>query len=480
MTTLDFAPVPAEAPGTPPAPAREGLYRPPAPYAVGPTRALVRALVNAERDLITLLPGEAYRALDVKLGRSRRSIFLINDPLTVQRVMVGERERFPKNDLMVGALAPLVGEGLFVSEGEVWARQRRMIDPAFAHMRVSQAYRHMAAAVADAEPRLDAAAAGGAALSLEAEMSHLTADIVFRTIFSERLEDGAAARVFDAFARFQRAVANVELRHLLLSPAWVEVRQPRAAREASAELRALVGEMLDRRLAMADRDLPDDIAADVVRARDPETGRGFTREEMLDQIGVFFLAGHETTASALTWAMFILSQSPGTVARMRREIASVAGRGPIAASHVKRLGFTRNVFREALRLYPPVTFLARVALEDARLGDLDVPRGAMLLVSPWTMHRHERLWTAPDRFDPDRFAPGREEAIVPGAYLPFGHGPRLCIGTAFALMEAVTILAAWTRRYDVEALSPRRVRPVARLTTRPAREIMVRLHRMAG
>ncbi|MEL6196976.1 MAG: cytochrome P450 [Pseudomonadota bacterium] len=466
-----FAPDPAR-PGSDAQPA---LYRPPAPYPVSPHRALWRAIVNFRRDLITLLPGEAYRELDFKLGVSRRSIFLLNDPETVRRAMNEDRPLYPKNDLMVGALVPVVGDGLFISEGQSWERHRRMIDPAFAHMRINRAFGHMAAAVSDAEPRLDAAAAEGRVLSLEEEMSGLTADIVFRTIFSQRLDGGTAARVFEAFARYQNAVANVSLRHLLLSPAWTEVRQPAAALAAAAEIRTLVGGMIERRRAMTE--MPDDIATDIVRARDPESGEGFTEVEMLDQISTFFMAGHETTASVLTWALFILSQQPATVAAMRQEIAEAAGDGPIPASAVKRLTLTRNVFREALRLYPPVTFLARVAAADTEIGGLEIPKGAMVLICPWTMHRHEALWTAPDRFDPDRFTPAREAEILPGSYIPFGQGPRLCVGIAFAMMEAVLILAAWVRRYDIETLAPERVRPVARLTTRPARDIRIRLQR---
>ncbi|MEO1469127.1 MAG: cytochrome P450 [Pseudomonadota bacterium] len=444
------------------------LYRPPAPPPVSPTMALWRAISTLERDLITLLPGDSYHGpLDGPLGYSRRSIFLLNDPETVQRVLGPDRPKFPKNELMVGALAPVVGDGLFISEGMSWERQRRMIDPAFAHMRVSRAFHHMAEATDDALVRLDRAAATGTRLSLEAELSGLTADIVFRTIFSQRLDEGIAAEVFERFARFQRSVANVRITHLLLAPAFAEVRQPRAAMENAEEIRRLVGAMLDARLAGAEG---DDLCADILAARDPETGEGFTRTEMLDQLAVFFMAGHETTASALTWAMFILSQQPEVVARIRAEIAEVAGDGPLDTAAVKRLTLCRAAFREALRLYPPVTFLARVALEPCRIGAMDVPRGGMVLVSPWTMHRHEALWRDADRFDPDRFLGGESE-IRPGSYIPFGAGPRLCIGTAFAMQEAVLIMASLVRRYDLAVERPEKVRPVARLTTRPARDI---------
>ncbi|MEM6489867.1 MAG: cytochrome P450 [Pseudomonadota bacterium] len=457
-----------------PASARDALYRPPAPYPVSPTRALWRAISSFERDLITLLPGEAYRPVDMMLGVSRRGIFLLNDPATVRRIMVEDRAIFPKSDLMVGALAPVVGDGLFVSETPVWERHRRMIDPAFAHMRIGRAFAHMAAAVDDAERRLEEAAAAGTALSLDAELSGLTADIVYRTIFSETLDGAAAREVFEAFNRFQHAVANVQLDVLLLRRGFSAVRQPKAAHRAAARIRALMQAKIDAR--RAHRGTPfDDLAGDILAARDPDTGARFDDRAVLDEIATFFMAGHETTASVLCWALFILSQQPRTVARMRAEIDATVGAGPIDAAAVKRLSFTRCVFRETLRLYPPVTFLARVAARDARIGDLAIPRGAMVLVSPWTLHRCEGLWPAADRFDPDRFAPGREEAIPAGASIPFGLGPRLCIGTAFATMEAVLILAAWIRRWDLEVEAPERVRPVARLTTRPAREIRFRL-----
>ncbi|MEL6765665.1 MAG: cytochrome P450 [Pseudomonadota bacterium] len=460
------------------APPGGALYRPPAPWPASPLGALLRAVASMERDLITLLPGAAYREPVFWPGFSRRGIYVVSAPALVAEVMGDARAFYPKNDLMVGALAPLVGEGIFISEGAVWERQRRMIDPAFAHMRINQAFRHMAAAMADAEARFDEAAAHGTVVHLEAALSHLTADIMFRTIFSETFSGALAQRVFDAFARFQKACANVSLRHLLLTPAGADIRQPRAARESAAEIRSLVDQMLAARLALAPEDQPDDIARDIIAARDPESGEGFTREEMLDQLAVFFLAGHETTASALTWALFILAEAPGMAERVREEVGEVCKDAPLTAAGIKRLAFVRNTFRETLRLYPPVTFLARMATEACPLGPVHLPKGAMLLVSPWVIQRHEALWENADRFDPDRFAPGREGSLPQGAYLPFGQGARLCVGVAFAMMEAGLIIASMLRRYRIEAVDAARVRPVARLTTRPAREISVRLHRL--
>jgi cytochrome P450 len=324
-----------------------------------------------------------------------------------------------------------------------------------------------------AERALDARAAAGEAVSLDKTMAHLTADIICRTIFSTSLESRIARDVFDDFLIFERSCANVDLGRLLFGKPFDAVPQPPAVVEACARIRRHIGDMLDQRLA-AGAEAKDDIVAAVIAARDPETGAPFTREELIDQIGVFFLAGHETTASSLTWAFFILSRGPDTVARIRAEIEAVAGEGPIRMEHAKRLVFTRNVFRETMRLYPPLTFLPRVASAPTKIGRHNVARGTMVMVSPWTIQRHEKLWAAPDRFDPDRFSPERAEDAVPGSYIPFGLGPRVCVGAAFATIEATLILARLVRRYDVETLAPEAVRPVARLTVRPEREIMAR------
>ena len=202
-----------------------------------------------------------------------------------------------------------------------------------------------------------------------------------------------------------------------------------------------------------------------------ETG---TREEVIDQLGVFFLAGHETTASVLTWCFYILSQQPEAAARLRAEVRAVAGDGPIDIEQSKRLTFTRNVFREALRLYPPLTFIPRVAAEATQIGPYAVKRGAMIMIAPWTIHRHRAYWKNPHAFDPDRFSPEREGELTPGTYLPFGMGPRVCVGAAFATTESTLILARLMRRFDFTVASPNSVRPVARLTTRPAEQIMAK------
>ncbi|MCU0700393.1 MAG: cytochrome P450 [Myxococcaceae bacterium] len=448
------------------------LYRPPAPVPRGPVSSLARVVARRENNLLSLLPDVAYREMVTPLGMSVRGILLVNDPSLVAQVMDSSVELFPKNDLFVGALEPLVGDAMFVSSGERWKQQRRTLEPAFSHMRINRAFPAMASAVDDACATWDAHAADGTGFSLDKAMGHLTADIITRTIFSQPLSAGTSREVFESFDRFERSVENVSIRRLLLERPWARIPQPPQVLEACARIRQLVGEMLDPRLA-PDAPALDDIAAASVAARDPLTGLGFSREELINEIGVFFLAGHETTASGLTWTLFILSQQPHIVARIRDEVAKVAGDGPLELEHTRKLPFVRNVFREALRLYPPITFLPRVAAQELTLGDRKVKRGTMIMIAPWAMHRHERLWENPDRFDPDRF----DHELPAGAYLPFGAGPRICIGAAFATLEATLVIARLVQRYDVIATNPDDVWPLARLTTRPAREIAVTVRR---
>jgi cytochrome P450 len=440
--------------------------------------ALVKVALQGDGDLLTLLPKSAYRVQVGPLGWSRRQTVIVNAPELARAILSDAEDMYPKSDLMVGALEPLIGDSIFVSSGDTWRRQRRTIDPAFTHMRLNAAFPSMVAAVDEHERELGRLADAGETFSLDLAMSHLTADVICRATFSTSLESRTAREVFEDFAVFERSVAQVELKRLILDPAWTRVPQKPAVLDACRRIRAHLGDLLDTHLVPGAAH--DDIASAVIAARDPETGAGFTREELIDQLGVFFLAGHETSASALTWAFFLVATQPDVLARMRAEIDAVVGDDEVGFEHTKRLGFVKNVFRETLRLYPPITFLPRVALREVRLLGRRVKRGALVMISPWVMHRHQALWRDADLFDPDRFAADREKEFAPGAYIPFGIGPRVCVGAAFATTEAVLILARLFRRYDVEVLDAAKVRPAARLTTRPAEQILCRVRRRNG
>ena len=481
MTAVNPAPASQSAPAAPAVDARKkpAPYIPPRPKPLSPIAALIRTAAQGEGNLLSLLPAAAYRLPVTHLGYSRRSILLVNDPELARNVMTDPSGIYPKNDLMVGALEPLVGDSIFVSSGERWRRQRDMIDPAFSHIRLTRAFGSMSAAVDDYEAQLDSLAATGESFSLDMAMSNLTADIITRTVFSTPLSTKISRDVFDAFEIFERSVAHVELKALIFDPPFKEIRQHQPVLDACERIRFHLGQLIDDHRNAAPGSF-NDIASACMEARDAQSGCPFSRKELIDQLGVMFLAGHETTASALTWLFFILALRPEVVQRIRQEVASVVGDGPVEFEHIRQLRYIPNVFRETLRLYPPITFIPRVAMESTDIGPYRVKRGAMIMISPWTTHRHRNFWVEPDVFDPDRFTPEREHELTPGCYLPFGRGPRTCVGAGFAQTEASLIIARLMRRFELTALEPEKIRPVARLTTRPVEQIRIRVSRREG
>ena len=335
---------------------------------------------------------------------------LFNEPDAVREIMRDADGVFPKSDLMVSALEHLIGDSIFVTDGERWKRQRAMIDPAFSHMRISHAFGAMKAAVDDHLLTLQDKAASGEAFSLDLAMSHLTADIICRTVFSTPLQTGVAVDVFEDFTLFERSAVQVDVLRLIFKPAWSEFPQPPEVLAACERIRSHLGTLVDSHLN--EPDAFDDIASSVIAARDQQTGAPFSREELIDQLGVFFLAGHETTASALTWAFYILADQPQWLARLREEIASVVGDAPMSFEHTRQLPLTKAFFKETLRLYPPITFMPRVATREATVGGRRLRRGALVMIAPWTLQRHSKWWHDPHAFKPERFMPEHEEALV--------------------------------------------------------------------
>ena len=300
------------------------MYCPPRPQPLAALVSLLRVMARGDGDLLSLLPAKAYKVQTGWLGYSRRSILIVNAPELLRDVLTDPSGIYPKNDLMVGALEPLVGNSIFVSSGTIWKRQRRMIDPAFSHMRLGKAFMSMSAAVDDYEQHMDEQAARGEAFSLDLAMSHLTADIICRTVFSTSLQSKTAVDVFEAFTVFERTCAQVELKRLIFDEPFANIPQHPVVLEACERIRHHLGDLVDTHLGERAGSY-DDIASAVIEARDVDTGQGFTRKELLDQLGVMFLAGHETTASALIWAFMILSVQPAVMARMRSEVEAVAG-----------------------------------------------------------------------------------------------------------------------------------------------------------
>ena len=404
-------------------------------------------------------------------------MYMVNEPALVRRLMTDDYASFPKSPQLGEALEPLLGESIFTTNGAQWARQRRMMEPAFAQARLNVAFPVMREATAAMLARL-APMADGREHDLEIEMTHVTADIIFRTIFSVPMEGADAHRVFNAFARYQAMAPRLMLPSVF-GMGWLVMPWDRwRSRRAAAQIRGLLENLVRPRFDANRSGQPHattDILASFLDARD-EAGQPFGFDELVDQVAMLFLAGHETSASALTWATYLIAKTPEVQERMHAEVIEQIGQREPQSGDMKSLTLTWNVFRETLRLFPPVGFISRESTHACPMRDKQVPAGASMVIAPWLIQRHRTLWERPDAFDPDRYADDRSRESLRQAYLPFGMGPRVCMGAAFALQEAALILSSLVREFRLEAVDGHVPAPVGRLTVRPANGVRLKLH----
>lgn len=424
----------------------------------------LRILFGRAPELLHTLPRDCYTRDIVSVPIGRRPVFIVNHPETIRRIVNEDREFYPKSDLMISTLMPLVGEGVLVSGGERWEHDRKMLEPAFMQMRLEALFPKMREAVDDWIRRLYTLPAE-TQIELESELSRVTADVMFRVLFSQPIDGEQASRVFHAFSSFQRRSPQFNLRVVLESDPSNPSPPSYDSLDDAMQIRGLIETLLDERLARLDQgEHFIDFAQAVIDARDT-VDQPFTREQMIDQLAVFFLAGHETTASTLAWAFFLLSQQPQWLQRLRDELEQTLNQQAFAFADFRRLSVTRKILRESLRLYPPVAFLTRRALREDRFGKLKVPKDSFIVISPWLVHRHHAYWEHADRFDPSRFDEDAP-ASVAGSYLPFGLGPRACTGAMVAQLEATLILCEAYRRFDFMPVAPKAVQPVTRVSVR--------------
>ena len=451
-------------------------WRPPAPALRSTLFTGLRILFQRSPDLLQILPRDCYTKEFIKVPLGRRSVFIVNHPETLRRILGDDRANYPKSDLMVSALSPLLGDGILISEGKLWEHDRQMLEPAFVHMRLAHMFSDMRQAIHDFVERLRLLETN-AVVDLELELTHVTADIMLRTIFSKPMGAARADAVFEAFSSFQKNSPQFELRHILDSdPSKPALSDMELMRDA-AILRNLLADMLDERLKLNSQGkVFFDFAQAVIDTRDSE-GLSFSREKVIDHLAVFFLAGHETTASSLSWTFFMLSQQPQILGQLRIEIRKVLSNRSFEFDDFKSLNFVRDVFRESLRLYPPAAFLTRRALYEDKFGGIKVPADSLIVVSPWLIHRHQAYWPNADRFIPSRFSLNGG-STVPGTYLPFGLGPRSCTGAAIAQLEASVILCEVLRRFSFFPLNASNVFPVTRVSVRPSYGIRCRIKKI--
>ncbi len=442
---------------------------PPKPAAREGGVPLWRYLRLFRADILSAQPARLYRAWMAEFRTPFFRSYLCNDPALVRRVLNERPRDFPKSARVGEGLRPLLGQSVFVTNGEVWERQRRIIDPAFEGGRLRDTLPAMWDAAAAMVARLNPGV-----VEIEAETSHAAADVIFRTLFSIPIGNEVASRVFAAFRTFQRTQPILNLAAFIPLPRWCPRFHRPATLSAARTIRALMTGLTEARaVEIAAGTAPDDLATKIMVTPDPVTGARFGTEEMVDQVAIFFLAGHETSASALAWALYLLATHPEVQARVAAEAMTLGEPQDFAA--LSRLRYTRDVFREVLRLYPPVPMMVREARCPERLRDRNAGPGAQIVLSPWHLHRHERIWDRPDAFDPDRWQTASGRASGREGYIPFSAGPRACPGAGFAMAEGVLLLAHLTRAFHFTSVEGRIPVPVAHLTGRAKDGIWLRL-----
>jgi cytochrome P450 len=442
---------------------------PPKPAPRADRVSLLTYLRLFRRDILSAQPARLYRAWMAEFRTPFFRSYLCNDPALVDLVLKDRPDDFPKSDRIGEGLRPLLGQSVFVTNGAVWKRQRRIIDPAFEGGRLRDTFPAMLAAARAAVARMPEGE-----VEVEEAMSHAAADVIFRTLFSIPIEHEVAAAVFHEFRAYQRTQPILNLAAFLPLPHWMPRFHRRATRRAAASIRALITRLTaDRAAAIAAGTAPDDLATKIMVTTDPVTGERFAPSEMVDQVAIFFLAGHETSASALAWALYLLALYPEVQDRVAAEAAALGDTPDFAA--VGRLKFTRDVFRETLRLYPPVPMMVRENRCPEDFRGRKIAPGGQVVLSPWHLHRHERLWSDPDGFDPDRWSREETKASSRTAYMPFSAGPRVCTGAGFAMIEGPLLLAALIRAFRFDRIAGADPVPVAHLTVRAKDGIRLRV-----
>ena len=400
--------------------------------------------------------------------RAKRVFFgnfvLVNEPSFIEHVLLENHRNYSKGRLTRDALEPALGKGLLTSEGDRWRRQRRMASPGFHKQRVA----HMAGAMARlARRRVEGwriCSRNGQPLDIAREIPSLTMEIVGRTLFSMDMTD-ASDELARAMTTVVASFGTLNPLDILGAPAWVPRFRSRRARSALARLdRAIYGIIAERRGA---RKAPDDLLGLLLAARDGKTGADIGDTELRDEVATFFAAGHETTALALAWTLYLLSRHPTVEEKLHAEVDGVPGDGEAAVVDVESLPYTRMVVEESMRLFPPAFCIQRVPLEDDEVGGHCIPAGSFVTISPYVTHRNPRLWEDPLRFDPERFTPERTGERHAFAYLPFGGGPRQCIGNGFAMLEACVVLATIARAYRLRMVPGHCVEAQGWITLRP-------------
>ncbi|MCI5044334.1 MAG: cytochrome P450 [Aquisalinus sp.] len=412
------------------------------------------------------------RTFTMKAGK--RTFMQVMDPVYAKQILLTDADCFKKSYIQDRLLKPAVGEGLLTTEGAVWRRQRRAAAPAFRHEALIGMVPTMETSARETAERIGRAIRNtnqSCRIDIHEEMIKATYDIIEATLLSGDSRDQAYSQtqLADDITKYLQTVGKFNLLDLLDAPDWIPriLANPgiNEGKKAIARIRAFAAEQIRNR---QQQDHPgDDLLGMMISATDPETGESLTDQQLLDNLITFIAAGHETTAVALSWTISILSQMPELQDQLTEEVHTVAGEEPINADHLAGLDLHERVVMEAMRLYPPVCIIPRSVIAPVTIGGNHLKPGDHVAIAVYPMQRHAFLWDQPNTFDPARFTEDKIKERDRFVYLPFGAGPRICIGLKFAMMEAVTILATLTRQFRFERDATHEIVPQMNVTLRP-------------
>jgi cytochrome P450 len=435
------------------------------PTVIAPPRplSLRRFLLTFVRNPLRSLPQSVYEDRILVHDNGRNVMAYITDPALIERVLLQDAQRFPKSPLEKRVLHHTVGDGILTSEGASWRWQRRTTAPLFRPADLAGLVPAMTAAAHDQVERWRRAPAG-TVHRIDRDMTETTFHVISATMFAGSA-DQEAADILQA-ADTTLATISWDIAAVMLGlPEWFWVPGKLRRRRGGRRLRTSVAAILARRRSEGMGG--SDLLARLASARDPETGAPMSEQQLVDNLLTFLAAGHETTAKALTWALYLLARAPQWQERIRAEVRAVTSGRPIEADHLDHLLLTRAVLKEAMRLYPPAPMMSRVAAEDVELAGEKIPAGSLIIIPIFALHRHRRLWPDPDRFDPQRFTPEREATYARTQFMPFGFGARTCIGMSFAMLEGIAILATLVSHARFDWDGHHAPEPISRITLRP-------------
>ncbi len=444
------------------APASRTLYPPTVPPPEQPLR-LRRALFEYVRNPLRVLSRPVYEEPMVVFEPAKgRFVVWVTRPDLVEQVLIGGADTFRKTDVERRVLGASLGNGVLTSIGAHWRWQRRTMAPLFRHQEILAYVPEMSAAADALALKWRQGPAGVRAI--DADMIDVTFDVIARTMLAGGVP--AEAELIKREGTAFLAGSSWELAWALMKfPRWLPHPATRRRNRAAQQMRSAVGSLVARRRADGAGD--DDLLGRLLAARNPESGAPMGDEDVISNLLTLLEAGHETTARALTWALYLMARAPEWQDRVRAEVLAVAGNATLEAAHIPHLSIADRVMKEAMRLYPPAPVIVRMPTAEMKIGEVTIRPHTQIVIPIYAIHRHRKLWEDPDRFDPDRFLPEREKALPRTQYMPFGAGPRICLGMSFAQVEATVLFATFIRAARFDWDGRHLPEPISRVTLRP-------------